>query len=47
VIAQRFLAPEVERVEREETIAVSELSAIVERLDRIEAALSSGGRPAG
>jgi voltage-gated potassium channel len=45
-IAQRFLAPEVEQIEREEGIAVEELRAITERLDRIEGALGSGaGRP--
>ena len=40
-IAQRFLAPEVEQIEQEETVAANELRAIGERLDRIEAALGS------
>jgi voltage-gated potassium channel len=42
-IAQRFLSPEVEQVERQEDRAVLELRNIAERLDRLEAAL----RPAG
>jgi voltage-gated potassium channel len=40
-IAQRFLAGDVEEIEAEERVAVSELRAITERLDRIEAALGS------
>jgi uncharacterized protein (UPF0335 family) len=39
-----FVAPEVEEIEREETVAVSELRAITERLDRIEAALAGTQR---
>jgi voltage-gated potassium channel len=41
-IAQRFLAPEVEQVEEEESVALAELREITARLDRIETMLGPG-----